>query len=244
MKKIMLIILTLILCISFAACKNDAVSGSGTDTTDSSVSSTPPGSYADASVGDIIEFAGHEWFVLEEEDSMIMILSVYLLDEGQYNGTMKKITWAESDIRDSMNDYYLNKAFSDEEIARIVERAVINNDNPWYGTPGGENTEDKLFLLSIEELVKYFGDSGMLSNRPEDSRVIYDDYDDARIAAYERTGIDSWWWLRSPGDGPTQAALVSQFGGISVSGFDVMLDDHFPEGRGGIRPALWLKTDQ
>ena len=229
MKQILIIIFALILCLSFAACNTGGAVKGGTG--------------GPVSAGDIIEFAGHEWQVLEVEDGMAMIVSVQLLDDGQYHFPMQKITWAESKIRESMNGFFLDKTFSDEEKARIVERTVINNDNPWYGTPGGENTEDKLFLLSIEEVVKYFGDSGMLANRPEDSKILSDDYDNARIAAYEKTGIDSWWWLRSPGDNQTQAALVNRFGQISVSGFDVMLDDHFPEGRGGIRPALWLKLE-
>ena len=230
MKRMLLLILILltVFCMPLAACDNN------TD-------SAQPNPYAGSAAGDVIEFAGYDWQVLEVEDGMALIVSVQLLDDGQYHYPMQKITWAESKIRESLNTYFYDKTFSDEEKARIVERTVINNDNPWYGTPGGENTEDKLFLLSIEELVKYFGDSGMLANRPEDAKILYDEYDEARIASYYRTGIDSWWWLRSPGDGPTQAALVNQFGQISICGFDVMLDDHFPEGRGGIRPALWMK---
>jgi len=224
MKKILLIAFILILCLSFAACNNSTKSKAG----------------AGASVGDIIQFAGYDWHVLEVSDGKAMIVSVNLLDSGQYNNVMAALTWEQSSMRETLNNFFLDKFFSDEEKALIAETTVINNDNPWYGTPGGENTKDKLFLLSIEEVVRYFGDSGMLANRPGDSKGIFDEYDDARIAAYDRTGIDSWWWLRSPGDGPTQAALINQFGGLSISGFDVAVDDHFPEGRGGIRPALWL----
>ena len=227
MKKFLLIAFMLILCLSFAACNNSSGSKASRD----------------ASVGDIIQFAGFDWHVLEVSDGKAMIVSVNLLDSGQYNNVVARITWEESSIRETLNSTFLDKIFSDEEKALIAETTVINNDNPWYGTPGGNNTEDKLFLLSIEEVVKYFGDSGMLADRPGDSVGIFDEYDDARIAAYDRTGIDSWWWLRSPGDGPTQAALINQFGGLSISGFDVAVDDHFPEGRGGIRPALWLITE-
>ena len=224
MKKTLLIAFMLILCLSLAACNNSSGSKAGRD----------------ASVGDVIQFAGFDWYVLEVSDGIAKIVSVNLLDSDQYNYVVTKMTWEESSIRENLNGFYLDKFFSDEEKALIAETTVVNDDNPWFGTPGGNNTKDKLFLLSVEEVVRYFGDSGLLANRPEDSVGIHDEYSEARIAAYDRTGIDSWWWLRSPGDGPTQAALVSQFGTISVSGFDVAVDDHFPEGRGGIRPALWL----
>ena len=42
---------------------------------------------------------------------------------------------------------------------------MTNDDNPWYGTRGGNTTTDKIFLLSLEEVVKFFGDSGDLKNR-------------------------------------------------------------------------------
>jgi len=241
MKKILLIglVLILVLCLPLTACKKDVGS---TGATGSSKGNAQQDSYASAKVGDTVQFAGFDWRVLEVSEDLIMIVSVNLLDSDQYNFVNAKMTWAESSLRESLNSYFYDKTFSDEDKALIAETTVINADNPWYGTPGGDNTEDKLFLLSIEEVVKYFGDSGMLANRPEDAKSIEDQYDKARIACYDRTGIDSWWWLRSPGDGPTQAALINQFGGLRICGFDVHLDDHFPEGRGGIRPALWLKT--
>ena len=40
-----------------------------------------------------------------------------------------------------------------------------NKDNQWQGTKGGNTTADKVFLLSLEEVVKCFGDSGDLKNK-------------------------------------------------------------------------------
>jgi len=97
---------------------------------------------------------------------------------------------------------YLNEEFYDmfsvEEKARIVETIIQNNKKSWYNIEGGNTTNDKIFLLSLDEVVKYFGDSGWLRSRPLDARRIDDQFNSARIAR----GIndtDSWWWLRSPG---------------------------------------------
>jgi len=126
-----------------------------------------------------------------------------------------------------------------EEKALIEETTIQNNDNPWYGISGGQDTKDMIFLLSIEEVVKYFGDSGQLKNRPaEYAYYINDQYNSARIAknAY---GNALWWWLRSPGSHSDGAAYVSSDGEIYVLGFFVKVSNF----TGGTRPALWLNLD-
>ena len=50
--------------------------------------------------------------------------------------------------------------FTDEERSRILPRDVHNTDNGWFWIRGGNDTVDYIFLLSIEEVVRYFGDSG------------------------------------------------------------------------------------
>ena len=70
------------------------------------------------------------------------------------------------------------------------KRATANPNNPWYGTSGGNATTDKVFLLSLDEVVKYFGDSGdLLNKRRKDYKgnavsagdSLYDEYNDSRI---------------------------------------------------------------
>jgi hypothetical protein len=111
---------------------------------------------------------------------------------------------------------------------------------------GGAATNDRIFLLSIEEVVRYFGDSGQLANgNPNNSWVMDDRYNSARIAYTAvasswgaRVGDSWWWWLRSPGQFYYRAAGVHSTGRVYVSGSNVCGDDgHF----GGIRPALWLQ---
>ncbi|MDR0197644.1 MAG: DUF6273 domain-containing protein, partial [Oscillospiraceae bacterium] len=88
---------------------------------------------------------------------------------------------------------------------------------------------DYIFLLSLEEVVKYFGDSGQLSSRPSGAYFIRDEYDKARM-------VSPWsgWWLRSTGDERLRAAFVHETGEIFVGGSEVYHNEW------GVRPAMWI----
>ena len=190
-------------------------------------------------VGSIIEFGGLKWRVLDTQGDIILILSEYIIAFQPYHHELADITWAESSIRRWLNNEFLTR-FSVYERIRIAETDIINNDNPWYGTPGGADTVDRVFLLSLEEVVRFFGDSGQLQNRPVGAwLMISDQYDTNRVAyvAIERDGRDgqsAWWRLRSPGDVSSNAAGVNYYGVLWVFGHFVDSD------RGGIRPAMWI----
>ena len=187
-----------------------------------------------AQVGGIIEFGGRNWLALDVQGNYALIITenTCIIGEGRYNLFRGAITWAGSSIRQYLNEIFL-KSFSLQDRARIRETYVINNDNPWFGSNGGDNTRDRIFLLSIEEAVRYFGDSGQLQNRPPGIRWISDEYDSARIARND-AGTAIWWWLRSPGRYQHLAAGIDPGGVISLYGTGVSNTS------GGVRPALWL----
>jgi hypothetical protein len=131
-------------------------------------------------------------------------------------------------------------SFSPSDRTRIAQTLISTNNNPWFGAYGGNTVNDRIFLLSIEEVVEYFGDSGQLKNRPKDPKSAYfsganinDQYNSARIATDE-AGTAWWWWLRSPGYSG-DAAYVFNDGTIRIIG-----GSEVGVGSGGVRPALWL----
>jgi len=194
-------------------------------------------SLSSASVGDVIQFGGQDWRVLEATDDKLLILSNRILEYREYHNSFTSITWAESDIRRYLNGVFLDNTFSENEKSQIAETSVENNDNPWFNAYGGANTTDRIFLLSLEEVVRYFGDSGQLNSRPsENAYWIEDRYNTARIAR-NRNGEALWWWLRSPGGNSNSAAGVGPDGGVGVGGNDVSGSN------GGVRPALWLNLE-
>ena len=186
-----------------------------------------------AKVGDIITFGGHEWLVLDIEGGRALVVSKDILEAREYHDSYTEVTWSNCSLRAYLNGEFYN-SFSATDKARIVEVTNANEDNQWFGTNGGDDTQDKIFLLSITEVVKYFGDSGQLANRPSDDVWIDDQYNQNRIATFN--GEASWWWLRSPGvDGGT-ASRVEYGGYIILYGYFVDI------AYGGVRPALWLKS--
>lgn len=180
-----------------------------------------------------IRFGGYDWQVLEVQDDRALLLSEKILEGKAYNSSYIKVTWEECTLRQFLNNEFYNK-FNQADRNRIAQVCIVNNKNPWYGTDGGSNTNDYIFLLSLEEVVQYFGDSGQLSNRPGgNASWINDDFNNNRTA-HHVDGMSSLWWLRSPGDYGDGAAGVGSSGNISVDGNDVN------DVNGGVRPALWL----
>jgi len=193
-------------------------------------------SFSGPGVGEVIEFGGIEWRVLDRQGRRVLVISEYILEQRVYHNRYANVNWADSDIRKYLNGEFLNR-FTPEERRRIVETKVINNRNPWFGTSGGPDTTDYVFLLSIEEVVWYFGDSGQLREPNYINNFmgsLSDGYSSNR-RAYTPDGTVSSWWLRSPGNRSSRAARVSGFGSIDITGFTVDPLDS------GIRPALWLR---
>ena len=164
-----------------------------------------------------ITFGGIEWIVLDEEGDKTMLLSKDCIEENSYNNEYESVTWETCTLRSYLNAEWYEDTFSDDEKDMILTTNVVNSDNSEFGTSGGNDTEDKIFLLSIDEVKQYFSS------------------DDERIAKYN--GEDVWWWLRSPGDDVFYAAGVSSGGNVYDDGSSVDYDDS------GIRPALWVNLN-
>ena len=191
-------------------------------------------------VGSIIRVADIEWSVLTVENNKALLISEKILEKRPYNVKKEDVTWKTCTLRKYLNEEFYN-SLGTMKLA-IAETRISNSENPWYETKGGKATTDKIFLLSLEELVKYFGDSGDLSNKKRygwehsyyvlQSRgyLLHDQYDSARKA-----NRSSWhWWLRSPGYSSSYAAIVFGNGSVNVNGYRVSHHDV------GVCPALWL----
>jgi serine/threonine protein kinase len=184
--------------------------------------------------GNVIQFGDYNWKVLDVQDGRALIITDRVIERRVYHNAETSITWADSDLRQYLNDAFLN-TFSEEDRARIITTTNTNPDNPWFGTHGGVDTLDDIFLLSLEEIVKYYGDSGRLSEGLVDDWWFSDQYDEVRIA-FDMQGVPLWWWLRSSGTFGGNAARIFNEGYISVGGLGAT--DY---GGGGVRPALWLE---
>ena len=188
-------------------------------------------------VGKTIEFGNYpqdkdgtekpiEWIVMKNEGNQVLLLSKYVLDAKPYNKELKAVTWETSDIRQWLNNEFYTTAFNKTEKAKIQTSLIKNEDNSKYGTSGGNDTEDKVFLLSEKEAETLFSN--------DDERI-------AKVTGYaEKSGVYvneekvAWWWLRSPGRYSSSAAVVGSDGWVYGDGSIVS------GAYDGVRPALHL----
>jgi len=191
----------------------------------------------DKAKGSITRFGDYDWHVLDVCDDKVLLLSTNVIDLQKYHDVFENVTWSNSTIRKYLNSAFYN-TFKLEDQLQIVEAQVCNHSNPWFGTDGGVDTTDKIFLLSIDEVVKYLGDSGQLKNR-SNKYYIDDRFNDVRRAIY-MDNSPSKWILRTPGNLPYFVANVTIEGKIIVTG-DFVNRSSSELFNIGIRPALWVK---
>ena len=183
-------------------------------------------------IGELYPFSGHDWRVLDVQNGQILLISKDVTHVNiPYNKDFTPCAWNTCTLRNWLNSDFL-ASFSAQEQSRICLTAIENEANPWFGKRVSLKTEDRIFLLSTSEVVKYFGDSGKLKNRNE--WWIDDQYNKERVANYN--GKPAWWWLRSFVNYSNVAAFVSAEGSIYHRGGSVCTADS----SGGVRPALWL----
>jgi len=152
-------------------------------------------------------FGGLRWLILTEQDNKRLIISEQVLECRSYHERQQNITWAECSLRGYLNGEFVSKTFTTEEQARIIKR---------------EETSDKIFLLSLEEVVQYFGDGGQFNETRR---------------AKNTQGKYNHWWLRSPGSEARFAAIIRGEGIVNAKGR--IVDD----AGGGVRPAMWVEKE-
>lgn len=172
-----------------------------------------------------------------------LLISRYGLDAQRYNTEKVDITWEKCTLRTWLNSTFLNKAFTTKEQSDILLTNVDNSKSQGYSgwsTSGGNNTQDKVFLLSYAEANKYMGVTYDDSKNTKSmvSPTAYAIKQGAFTYSSHKTADGAaagWWWLRSPGDYQSDAVLVSPVGS---------LDRYGVSGDGAcVRPALWINLE-
>lgn len=202
-----------------------------------------------------------KWRVLSNADGKLFLLSDQNLDMKPYNSSCVSITWEKSTIRSWLNGYganentygtdysddnFIDVAFSGGEQGAVADTYVYNatqsdgisNPNPYYSTSGGNDTTDKIFLLSIEEVGNnsYFpkGDGRRISSNTD----YVENYNIYLESILE--GVGRWWWLRSPGVSVYNATYVRGDGGTDCYGTAVYQKYRY---NFAVRPAFNLNLN-
>ena len=207
---------------------------------------------------------------IDENNCRALLLSEKIIYKMQYIGDYPKreVTWQKSGVRSWLNGYdgsqnyhgidytsdnFINAAFNSGEKQRILTTKIVTGNNPTYGTNGGNDTNDRLFILDYYEAETY------LSN-PENRRLVITAYakstgeDDSSssycskacdpMCSYCRTYKSNTWWLRTPGNTQEQAMIIQGDGKHYCTGgscYSSLKDAGFAtcNGTPGVVPAFW-----
>ena len=193
--------------------------------------------FVNVKVGDIITFGNYwqgkdksagkqpvEWQVLDVKDGKALVISKYCLINHRYNEEYTYVTWETCTLRKWLNDTFIKDIFSAEEMKAVTLSDVSADKNPNYYTNQGNDTKDKLFLLSIKEVEQYFVSNEKRLCKP----TKYDN------GAYEHSCEYDWWWLRSAGHYGDCAVSVGYDGSVNYTGGNVY------HCHSSVRPAFWV----
>jgi len=172
-----------------------------------------PSPYAGAKMGDMLELGGIDWYVIRVEGGKALLLSVDILEERQFHEEWEDVTWETCDLRAYLGGEFYNAIFTDEEKAWIADSKLKNDVSELedFETVAGNDTVDRIFLLSVQEAEEYFAAG-----------------EDRATEGREN------WWLRTPGRMTNRAAsYIGWFGSIETGGYSARNEV-------GVRPALWL----
>lgn len=200
-----------------------------------------------------------EWIILKKDGDDALLISKKILDTKAYEEGDTGTTWENSSLRKWLNGDFYDTAFDEAEKSHIMLTRHNNPDSydfydsdytkihfglDWAGTgmggEGGENTEDKVFLLSWKEAMEYFEDEEKREAQGSDyaNKTLYH----IEEGNYKEEGFgeeiigNGLWWLRSPGAADTEALSVYYDGRIHSQTVGSTFE--------GVRPVIWITDRQ
>lgn len=184
-----------------------------------------------------------EWIVIAESDGKALLLSRYALDCHPYNDGFSQTDWGSCTLRAWLNSDFYDAAFCDAEKRQILSETLVNADNPEYGTKGGPDTADRVFILSLEDAVN--AGYGFASDPAENDTTRQCKPTAYALAKKCLTGDDyisgfddnCRWWLRTPGFDSDVALVVSVAGTVKISGGFSVSGSVI-----AVRPAIWVAS--
>ncbi len=200
--------------------------------------------------GDVVSFGKYEWYIIDKTVEHCTLLCKKIVGNLRYHEKNEAITWENCTLRKWLNEDFFNE-FEAEEKALIADTNIINSDNAKYGTKGGNNTVDKIFILSLDEVNYYFEYDNKMhrwllrspSNNQKyaveaDTNSLNDTVVFVSFDHFNRYS-EGLCWLRSPGRNQKDAALA-QMGEFNCYGLVNEVGRIVYRGN-GVCPALNLK---
>ncbi len=184
------------------------------------------------------------WKMLKREKDKVLLVSWNAIDYQPFNTSEKEVTWESSSLRKWLNGPFFREAFSPYEQKMILETQTSADPNPNYSTSEGNDTKDRVFLLSAKEYEEFF------VQRDPDSGQFLMDSGVCPVTRYAMgkglSGAAAEWmdipvgggiyWLRTSGMNLQTAAVSSPGGENTYSG-------NLATAYAGVRPAIWVSIE-
>lgn len=171
------------------------------------------------------------WRVLSVEGDDAFLMADQAIESRPFDEEGSAVTWEKCSLRKWLNEDFIKEAFTEEEQAAIMETTVVNKDNEEYNTEAGADTQDKIYLLSIDEA------ADTQYGFEKSDKAAFHRTSPAREVAQTMYSSEAYnaffWWLRSPG----KENCVSNVG---MAG-DGDSEGTFAQTYGAVRPVLHLK---
>ena len=194
-----------------------------------------------------------QWEVLDIQNNKALLLSVYGLDKKAFDDsclglplykiTENFISWENSSIRRWLNSFFYKYSFSDTEKEKILTSNLTNivytetypQTNSFTATKGktwDNNTQDKIFLLSIPDVELYFGLKEWIAVKELHKNVVMTERFNEKKAVP--------WLLR------TNSYIVRNYSSFISYDYriEIVHDNYFMIATYGdehaIRPAMWV----
>lgn len=143
-------------------------------------------------VGKTVKVGNYDWEILDYQKNQVLLMKKSALPGRAYHDKSEAVTWENSTLRKWLNTDFLEETFSVTERKNIMLLNIENSDNAVYGTDGGNDTQDYIFLLSMKEVEKY----------------------NSLFPTFKSNS-----WLRSPGNSEKSAAFLSMNGSVMDYGY-------------------------
>jgi len=155
---------------------------------------------AQAGIGDTVTYGSAKWLVADRTegtdgtDKLLLVRKKPVKAKTVYQTAGQEAIWERSELRAWLNRNFYENCFSSYEREAVLAAEVTTPANSVYGTDGGGQTRDYVFLLDETEADRYQKLLALKDNQRA-------------------------WWLRTPGKAPDSAAFVSADGIVMRYGY-------------------------
>ena len=177
-----------------------------------------------------------KWRILSIDGNNAFLLADKALDCRFFGGNG---TWEESSLRSWLNSTFYQSAFSDEQKGAIIQTTVVTPPNPKTGASGGEDSQDNVYLLSMQEALNpvygFTVNEYRYSSPTREAFVTDQAVLNGVMASTKMPGRCSWW-LRNAADDDSppykDITFVSDYGAVMDGGMSINANTM------GVRPVL------